>query len=128
MRMIPSSALRRALLCLAAPALVGACALTFDARNLGVPVTMASSALAPAVGDTFTVTKTAVHLFWGLYEVRPVRLQSALANQLGEGGAIADLRIRTHHRLLDLVAMALTFGLVSPTSVTLQGIVTRPAP
>jgi hypothetical protein len=128
MRVIPSGAVRRALLCLSLPAAMGACALTFDARSLGVPVTMAAAAGVPVVGDTFTVTQTAVHLFWGAYEVRPARLQSALANQLGEGRAIANLRIRTHHRLLDLVAIALTAGLVSPTAVTFQGIVTRPAP
>ncbi len=127
MRVIPSGAARRALLCLGVPAAVGACAMTFDARSLGVPVTMASAALAPAVGDTFTVTQTAVHLFWGAYEVRPPRLQSALANQLGEGASVANLRIRTHHGLFDLVAIALTAGLVCPTSVTYQGIVTRPS-
>jgi hypothetical protein len=127
MPLIPSSAVRRAVLCLGLPAAVGACALTFDARSLGVPVTMAASPAEPAVGDTFTVTQTAVHLFWGVYEVRPARLQSALANQLGEGRGIANLRIRTHHRLMDLVAMVVTAGLVAPTAVTYQGIITRPA-
>ncbi len=128
MPVIPSGAVRRALLCLGLPAAMGACALNFDARSLGVPVTMAAAAGEPVVGDTFTVTQTAVHLFWGAYQVRPARLQSALANQLGEGRAIANLRIRTHHRLLDLVAIVLTAGLVSPTAVTFQGVVTRPAP
>ncbi len=122
---IPTGALRRALLVLGLPAAFGACALTFDARSLGVPVTMASSAAEPAVGDTFTVTQTAVHLFWGAYEIRPPRLQAALANQLGEGRGIANLRIRTRHRLMDLVAIALTAGLVTPTSVTYDGVITR---
>lgn len=126
MSRLPSGALRGALLCLGLPAVFGACALTFDAHSLGVPVTMASSTAEPAVGDTFTVTQTAVHLFWGAYEVRPARLQSALANQLGQGRGVANLRIRTHHRLMDLVAIALTAGLVAPTSVTFEGIITRP--
>jgi hypothetical protein len=127
MPLIPSGAARRALLCLGLPAAVGACALTFDARSLGVPVTMASAVAAPAVGDTFTVTQTAVHLFWGAYQVRPARLQAALANQLGEGRGIANLRIRTRRRLGDLIAIVLTAGLVAPTSVTYEGIITRPA-
>jgi hypothetical protein len=125
---IPSRALRRALLIIGLPAALGACALTFDARSLGVPVTMAAPASEPAVGDTFTVTQTAVHLFWGAYEIRPARLQSALANQLGEGRGIANLRIRTHHKLMDLVAIALTAGLIAPTSVTYSGVITRAAP
>ena len=127
MSLIPSGALCRAVLFLGLPAAVGACALTFDARSLGVPVTMASSTAAPAVGDTFTVTQTAVHLFWGAYQVRPARLQSALANQLGEGRGIANLRIRTHRRVSDLLATVLTAGLVVPTSVTYEGVITRPA-
>jgi hypothetical protein len=126
MPLIPSGAVRRTLLCLVLPAALGACALTFDARSLGVPVTMASAPAAPAVGDTFTVTQTAVHLFWGAYQVRPARLQSALANQLGEGRGIANLRIRTHRRLSDLLATVLTAGIVVPTSVTFDGIITRP--
>ena len=45
MRVIPSGAVRRALLCLGLPAAMGACALTFDAHSLGVPVTMAAAAV-----------------------------------------------------------------------------------
>jgi hypothetical protein len=112
-------------LCVGLPAALGACALTFDTRSLGVPVTMASPVAAPAVGDTFTVTQTAVHLLWGTYEVRPVNLQSALANQLGEGRGIANLRIRTRHSVGDVLLTVLTVGLVSPTSVTFDGIITR---
>lgn len=125
MTLIRSGALGRALLCLGLPAALGACALTFDTRALGVPVTMASPVAAPAVGDTFTVTQTAVHLLWGTYEVRSVSLQSALANQLGDGRGIANLRIRSRHRLGDIILTVLTAGLVTPTSVTFDGVITH---
>ena len=125
MTLIRSGALRRALLCVGLPAALGACALTFDTRSLGVPVTMASPVAAPAVGDTFTVSQTAVHLFWGMYEVRAVSLQSALANQLGEGRGIANLRIRSRHSLGDAILTVLTLGLVTPTTVTFDGVITR---
>ncbi len=125
MTVLRSGAFRRALLCVGLPAALGACALTFDTRSLGVPVTMASPVAAPAVGDTFTVRQTAVHLFWGAYQVRAVNLQSALANQLGEGHGIANLRIRTRKSLGDLILTILTAGLVSPTSVTFDGVITR---
>jgi hypothetical protein len=127
MTVLRSGAFRRALLCVGLPAALGACALTFDTRSLGVPVTMASPVAAPAVGDTFTVTQSALHLFWGAYEVRPVNLQSALANQLGEGRGIANLRIRTHHSVGDILLTVLTAGLITPTSVTFDGIITRAA-
>lgn len=106
---------------------LGACALTFDARSLGVQATMASPATEPAVGDTFRVTQTAIHLFWGLYESRGANLRSALATQLGGGGGVANLRVRTWHKWSDIVATVLTLGIVAPTSVTFDGVVTRAA-
>lgn len=104
---------------------LGACALTFDARSLGVPATMASPATEPAVGDTFRITQTALHLFWGLYEMRGANLQSALATQLGGGGGVANLRVRTWHKWSDVLATVLTVGIVAPTSVTYEGVITR---
>ena len=106
---------------------LGACALTFDARSLGVQATMASPATEPAVGDTFRVTQTALHLFWGLYEMRGANLQNALATQLGGGGGVANLRVRTWHKWSDIAATVLTLGIVAPTSVTFEGVVTRAA-
>ena len=106
---------------------LGACALTFDARSLGVQATMAPPALEPAVGDTFRITQTAVHLFWGLYQMRGANLRNALATQLGGGGGVANLRVRTWHKWSDLLATVLTLGIVVPTSVTYEGVITRAA-
>ena len=61
---LPVLSARRLMLPLVLALAVGACALTFDARSLGVQATMASPATEPAVGDTFRVTQTALHLFW----------------------------------------------------------------
>ena len=124
MPILRSGALRRALWCLALPVALGACALTFDARSLGVPAAM--SAEAPVAGDSFHVTQTAVHLFWGTYQVRSVSLQAVLANQLGDGRSVANLRIRVARRWSDLLVTALTAGLVAPTAVTVEGVITRP--
>ena len=104
---------------------LGACALTFDARSLGVQATMASPATEPAVGDTFRVTQTAIHLFWGMYQMRGADLRSALATQLGGGGGVANLRVRTWHKWSDIAATVLTLGIVAPTSMTFEGVVTR---
>jgi hypothetical protein len=106
---------------------LAACALTFDARSLGVQATMASPATEPAVGDTFRVTRTALHLFWGLYESRGANLRSALATQLGDGSGVANLRVRTWHKWSDIAATVLTLGIVAPTSVTFEGVITRAA-
>jgi hypothetical protein len=104
---------------------VGACALTFDARSLGVQATMAQPALEPAAGDTFRITQRATHLFWGLYEMRGPNLQNALAGQLGAGQGIANLRVRVWHKWSDLLVTVLTAGIVAPTAVTFEGVVTR---
>ena len=122
----PRFASRRTLLLASLPVLLTGCALTFDARSLGVPATMAGPPVAAA--DSFRVTQTTVHLFWGLYEVRGASLQNALAGQLADGRGVANLRIRTHRRWTDVVGTALSFGLIVPTSVTYEGVVTRREP
>lgn len=104
---------------------LGACALTFDARSLGVQATMASPALEPAAGDTFRITQHATHLFWGLYEMRGPNLRNVLAGQLGGGTGVANLRVRTWHKWSDILATVLTLGIVAPTSVTFEGVITR---
>jgi len=117
----------------AAPALLlalagGACALQFDSRSLGVPVTMTPPTTPTAAGDTFNVTVRAVHIFWGLAPVKEPSLQPVLAGQLGTGGAVANLSIRSRKRWSDVVATVITLGFISPTSVTYQGVIVRGSP
>ena len=102
--------------------------MTFDARSLGVPVTMASPATQPAAGDTFHVTTHSVFLFWGLYASSEPSLLHTLEGQLGGGGGVADLRIHVHRRLPDVLITVLSAGLVSPVSVTFQGTIAPQAP
>lgn len=123
-----STALRRALAAAGCCALLAGCALTFDARSLGVPATMAGPVAAPAAADSFHVTQTAVHLFWGLYEARAPSLQGALAGQLADGRGIANLRIRVHRRWSDVLGTVLSFGVIVPVSVTFEGVVVRSEP
>jgi hypothetical protein len=105
------------------------CAMTFDATSLGAPAVMASSVSQPAVGDTFNVTSRAVYLLWGLYPVTKLSLQNTLEGQLAGGRGVADLRIRVRRRWSDLLITVVTVGLVSPISVTFEGVVTpRPSP
>jgi hypothetical protein len=117
--------LRRA----AAPAvlalsLVG-CSMTFDARSLGVPVTMASPVGQPAEGDRFQVTSRAIYLLWGIGSIKQPSLARALATQLAGGKGVADVRIRVHSSFGDLLVTALTAGLVVPRAVTFEGVVTK---
>jgi len=55
-------------------------------------------------------------------------LQQVLAGQLGDGTGVHNLTIRSHKTLTDALFTGLTLGLISPTSVTFRGIVTRRAP
>jgi len=103
------------------------CALTFDATSLGVPVSMASAASQPAVGDTFQVRTTAVYLFWGAVPLSEPSLENTLESQLGGGRAVRDLRIKVSRRWTDLLYTVLTAGVVSPVSVTFQGVIGAPS-
>jgi hypothetical protein len=108
---------------------VSGCAMRFDTRSLGVPVTMTPPTVATAAADTFNVTLRAVHLFWGLAPVKEPALQPALAGQLGTGGAVAGLTIRARKRWSDVVATVITLGFITTTSVTYQGVIVgRTAP
>jgi len=61
------------ILILTALFLVGAltaCAETFDAARLGVPITMAASADQPLQGTRFEVRSHAVFAFWGVAKLK----------------------------------------------------------
>jgi hypothetical protein len=109
------------LLCL----LLSACAHTFDARGLGVPVTMATPATQPPQGDRFSVTSHAVFGLWGVISIKEPSLRKALAAQLAGGSGVADLRIKVKSGFLDVILTGITLGLIVPRSVTFEGVVTR---
>lgn len=102
--------------------------MTWNARTLGVPVTMAGEPGEAVAGDSFRVTTKAVHAIWGLVPARQPNLQQALAVQLGTGGGIRNLTIRSRKRWSDLLVTGLTVGLLSPTTVTFEGVVVPGSP
>jgi hypothetical protein len=104
------------------------CALTFDATSLGVPAVMASPVAQPAVGDTFNVSSHALYAFWGLFPIKLPDLRNTLSSQLAGGGSVRDLRIRVRRRWSDVVVTVLSVGLLSPVSVTFEGVVTPRSP
>jgi hypothetical protein len=104
---------------------LGGCAQTFDARTLGVPVTMASPAGQPPEGSRFRVASHAVYAFWGLARIKDPSLRKALAAQLGGGSGIADLKIKMRSRWSDILITVLTAGLIVPRAVTYEGVVLK---
>ena len=112
-----------AIVCLAAALALTGCANTFDATTIGVPARLASAAGAPAVGDSFKVTRHAVYGFWGVFSLGKPSLPKTLASQLVDGKEIADLRIKVKSRFGDLLITGLTLGLIVPRSVEYQGVV-----
>jgi protein-S-isoprenylcysteine O-methyltransferase Ste14 len=106
---------------------VAGCALTLDSTRLGVPATLADAAATPPTGTPFSITKHPVFAGWGAFTVSPPNLEDVLAGQTGPGAGIAQLRIRVRARWSDLLVTALTFGFLSPRSVTFEGIVLPPA-
>jgi hypothetical protein len=110
--------------CLAA----GGCALSFDATQLGVPATMASAAQTPAEGTPFRVNRHPVFIGWGAFTVGAPRIEDVIAGQVGTGGGVAQLRIKVRARWSDLLITALTAGLFSPRTVTVEGVVVSQRP
>lgn len=102
---------------------VSGCALTFDATDLGVPTSLAEPAQSPPQGESFRVTKHPVFLLWGLVAASRPNAEDVLAGQAGTGARIANLKIKVRARWTDLLVTGLTAGLISPRSVTFEGVV-----
>lgn len=119
----------RPLTTLAAIALLlgtGACAATYDATHLGVPIALAD-AQPPANGTSFSVTKHPVYVMWGLMSASEPDLDDVLAGQLGAGAGLTQVKIRTRMKLSDLLITAFSLGFLSPRSVTFEGVIIPPA-
>ena len=115
--------LRAGLVALAGALTLSGCALTFDAGDLGVPTSLAEPAQAPPQGTAFRVTKHPVFLLWGLAGASRPNAEDVLAGQAGTGARIANLRIKVRSRWSDLLVTALTAGVITPRSVTFEGVV-----
>lgn len=100
---------------------VGACAQTFDATTLGVPATLSSDASAPAQGVHFQVRATQVWFGWGLLSINEPTLKDALAAQLIGGKSVADVKIRSTTRFVNLLVTVFTGGLLVPRTVEFDG-------
>lgn len=104
--------------------LAAGCVQTFDATTLGVPVTMASPLDQPVDGERFKVNVTSMHAFWGLLPLSQADLKKALTQQLVGGKAVQDLKITVRSRWFDLLGTVITVGLLTPRTVTFEGVVT----
>jgi len=104
------------------------CAQSFDATTVGVPVTMASDAGQVPQGTAFKVEATALWFMWGIVPINNPSLQKTLAAELVGGRSVANLKIRTHTSLIDGLVTVLTVGLLSPRSVTYEGVIVGAPP
>jgi len=110
------------------PLAAAGCAMQYSARTLGVPVTMAEPLAQPVPGDSFNVTLHATHFFWGLAPGKMPSLQRALAGQLGAGSGVHSLTIKSRKQVSDVLFTVFTLGVISPTSVTFQGVISHGTP
>ena len=106
----------------------GACAQTFDATNLGVPVTMASDAGLVPQGTNFKVESKALWFAWGVFPISNPSLQKTLAAELVGGRSVANLRIKTRTRFIDGLVTLATLGVLAPRSVTFEGTIVGAPP
>lgn len=109
--------------CLALLLGAAACAQTFDSTTLGVPVSMGAAPGEVPQGTAFKTNSHTVHAFWGLLTLSQASLQKALARQLVGGQQVAQLKIRSHSRWSDVLLTVLTVGILTPRTVTYQGVI-----
>lgn len=107
------------LLLLASPA----CTQVFDATSLGVPVTMAAAPGDVPPGKPFKMTAHTVHGLFGLVTISQANLRKGLSTQLVGADQVANLKIRTKSRWLDIVLTGITLGLIVPRTVTYEGVI-----
>ena len=105
-----------------------ACAQTFDATTLGVPVTMAGPAGEQVVGEPFKVNQSSIYAFWGFLTLNTANLEKSLGTQLVGGKTVSNLKIKIRSRWSDLLITGLTLGVVVPRTVTFEGVVTGGTP
>ncbi len=77
-------------------------------------------------GAEFRITKRSLHGLFGLVSISQPSLQDALAAQLVGAQGIANMRIRVRSRWSDVLITLLTLGLLTPRSVTFEGVVINP--
>ena len=106
--------------------LVSGCANTFDATRLGVPVTMASGADAPAQGTSFKVTSHAVYGLLGRGPVLRTVAQEGLGQPAGRGIRRSRPQNQGPQQVFDMIITGLTLGIIVPRSVTFEGVVVQP--
>jgi hypothetical protein len=60
---------------------------------------------------------------WGLFSAGEPNLDDLLAGQLGPGTGLAQVRIKSRMRWSDLLFTAMSFGFLSPRTVTFEGVI-----
>lgn len=96
---------------------------SFDATSLGVPATMAAAPGDLPEGKPFRTTAHTVHGLFGMVTISQANLKKGLAQQLVGGTGVAQLKITTKSRWLDVLVTGLTLGLVMPRTVIYEGVV-----
>jgi len=105
---------------------LGGCAVSFDARLIGVPTTMSERPNETPAGEAFRLSRKAVFAFWGLIPMQAPSLERALAGQVTGANEISNLRITVKSGIGDLIATFLTGGLIVPRTVVFEGVVVAP--
>lgn len=102
-----------------------ACSYTLDATGLGVPATLAERGTAPPQGTPFSVSKHPIYLLWGAFAAGGLNLEDALAGQVTPGSALSNVRVRVRSTVFDVLVSAVTIGLITPRTVTIEGVVVQ---
>lgn len=87
--------------------------------NMDKPVSMTE--VKDETASTFVSNNKALWLFWGAFPISLPTVDGVLINQVSGHTGVQNLKITTESGFLDLVVTALTNGILTMRSVTIQG-------
>ena len=98
--------------------IVGCAAIPMQS-NLDKPVSMTDMNETPV--KNFVSENKAIWLFWGLIPVAVPELDGVIVPEIAGHNGIQNMKITTAYDFIDLVVTALTDGIVTMRTVTVEG-------
>ena len=81
------------------------------------PVTISG----PGGGTPFTMTYKNWYLLDGLIPISEPNFDDKLATWMVDGNGVRKISVETKHSVVDVIIMAVTFGLVAPLTIEVTG-------
>ena len=87
--------------------------------NIDKPVSMTDMNKAPA--KNFVSANKAIWLFWGLIPVALPEVDGVIVPEITGHNGVQNMKITTQYDVIDLIVTALTDGILTMRTVTIEG-------